>query len=632
MKLKSLITVCTFSVFIAFSQSPEKYIALTIAPELSESANAVVRYEKIIAEINDFDEIVLKTHRVVTVLNKKGNSHTNAVEFYSDDTEIKKIEARVYNSFGKEIKKYKERDFKDESAVGAVTMYSDDRVKYVEYIPLQYPYTFEFISEVEYTNTAFFPTWMPIDDHYLSVEYAEFEILNPKNVDLRLKPEHFEEFNIEMLSTSRYLAKDIKGVAFEAYSPDLSKVVPRLKGALTSFSMIGVKGQNNNWQDFGKWMHERLLIGTDAIPESTKQDILRLTANVVDDLEKAKIVYKYMQDRTRYISIQIGIGGWKPMLANDVDQLGYGDCKGLTNYTKALMEIAGVETYYTVIYGGRDIRDLDADFSSLQGNHAILAVPTATAPIFLECTSQSVPFGYIAGFTDDRMALLVKPDGGEIVRTTRYNEAESFTQNKSTIRLDESGNIQADLNLISGGYLYDIRQSVETKNHRDQILDYKDEWGYLNDLTIMQIDISNDKETVKFKENIAIVANNYASKSGNRLLFQPNVFNRRNYIPPRYSNRALDFEISRSYTEEDEYAISYPESMEIEAVSDNVEIDTKFGVYKFSIDILENNTIKYSRSLVTKKGVFDKEDYKAYRDFRKKVVKSDKSKIVFKTL
>ncbi len=55
-----------------------------------------------------------------------------------------------------------------------------------------------------------------------------------------------------------------------------------------------------------------------------------------------------MQDKTRYISVQIGIGGWKPMLADDVNKLGYGDCKGLTNYTKALLEAVDVPSYYTL--------------------------------------------------------------------------------------------------------------------------------------------------------------------------------------------------------------------------------------------------------------------------------------------
>ena len=47
--------------------------------------------------------------------------------------------------------------------------------------------------------------------------------------------------------------------------------------------------------------------------------------------EKAKKVYEFVQNKTRYIGVQIDIGGWSPITADRVDISGYGDCKGLTN-------------------------------------------------------------------------------------------------------------------------------------------------------------------------------------------------------------------------------------------------------------------------------------------------------------
>ncbi|MDP4989490.1 MAG: DUF3857 domain-containing protein, partial [Polaribacter sp.] len=108
-----------------------------------------------------------------------------------------------------------------------------------------------------------------------------------------------------------------------------------------------------------------------------------------------------MQQKTRYISVQIGIGGWEPIAANLVDDVGYGDCKGLTNYTKALLDVADVTAYYTVVYADDRI-DVDKDFSSLQGNHVILNIPNNGKDVWLECTSQTMPFGFLGDFTDDR--------------------------------------------------------------------------------------------------------------------------------------------------------------------------------------------------------------------------------------
>jgi hypothetical protein len=51
-----------------------------------------------------------------------------------------------------------------------------------------------------------------------------------------------------------------------------------------------------------------------------------------------------------FVSIQVGIGGWKPIQPL-VDRLGYGDCKALTNYTKALLAAVDVPSYNVVLYG-----------------------------------------------------------------------------------------------------------------------------------------------------------------------------------------------------------------------------------------------------------------------------------------
>jgi hypothetical protein len=618
--------------FYCFSQTEDIYIALLAPQDLRSDANAIVRYDHQRIEINSVDEMVVHTKRIVTVFNKNGIKNSNSIEFYNENTTIKKIEVKIYNGIGEEIKKIKKNDFVDQSAVSGGTLYSDSRVKFYDYTPVKYPYTIEFISEVRHNSTAFIPQWRPIDSYFLAVQYSEYEIQNNSEIPLKLKKENRERYGVAEISDNHFRIENSTSIKYEAYGPSLVTFTPNVKPALTKFNMKGIEGVNNNWQDFGKWVHSGLLIGTDELPQTAKDEVKALTIGVASKIERAKIVYKYMQEKTRYISVQIGIGGWKPMLANEVDELGYGDCKGLTNYTKALLESVDVSSYYTLVYGSRSILDIDTEFSSAQGNHAILCLPNDGENIFLECTNQTNPFGFTAGFTDDRDVLIIKPEGGEIVHTKVYEADDSIQKTVATITLDTNGGFNADVHITTTGFQYSLHEGIENKTDRDQQLHYKAYWDNINGVTIDKITTINDKDSIIYKEEVKLSSTNYASKSGDRLIFQTNMFNKVTKIPPRYSERKLQFKIDRAFKDVDEFIIQIPQGLKVEAMSEGKELNTKFGIYKFKLEDLGGNKIKYTRTYILNKGNYQKDDYKSFRDFTKQIVKADKSKIVLTSI
>ncbi len=617
---------------LVFSSTAQEFSlqSLIIDSSLRENANAIVRQNDLSIEVLKYDKILVKQRRVVTILNSSGNSKVNAYLHYDENVNIKKLEAIVYNAYGKEIKKIRKNKFSDANAVDGFSLYSDSRIKYLDYTPTNYPYTIEYIEEYETSFTVNLPSWYPLDGYYTSVENSTYTIINDSNVEISLKTENLENYNIDVLSEYSFQAKNLKAIKPEQYSPSFAKIVPSVKATLKEFSMKGVKGVNSNWQDFGKWMNDKLIAGTQELPQAVKDEIKALTANAETDIEKAKIVYNYMQDKTRYISIQVGIGGWKPMLASDVDRLGYGDCKGLTNYTMALLQEVGVPSYYTVVYGDSNLRNIDDSFSSLQGNHVILTVPNKSDYIFLECTSQTVPFGYTANFTDDRDVLLIKPEGGEIVRTKSYKTEENLLDTRATIKLDAEGSLEAHVVMNSYGTQYGSHEGVQNETEKNQQLYYKDYWNYINNLEINSLDFTNNKDSIVFIEEVELKAARYAVKTGDRLLLQPNMFNRIETAPKRYKDRNLPFEVERGFTDIDEYIIEIPETLEVEATMNPVSIKNKFGEYIASVSI-ENNKLLYHRKFVLNKGAYTKDEYKEFRSFWLSVVKQDKSKIVLKS-
>ncbi|OXB23643.1 DUF3857 domain-containing protein [Flavobacterium tructae] len=631
--MKSLVLTLFFFFFtFVLTAQKSEYSSAAIADSLKENANAVVRFDQIDIAILSQRTMNARNRRVVTVLNEKGLSAIQAHEYYDKSTSVRSIEAVVYDAFGKEIKKVKRKDFKDQSVVGGSTLFSDSRVIYLDYTPISYPFTVEFSSEVQTSSTAFIPSWMPLKGFYTSIEKAVLNVVYPADLGFKKKELQFSGFNVKKtIDTSTqlsYTASTILAQKQEDYSPVYRDLFPKVMMGLEHFHLEGVDGTATNWTDFGKWYSEKILSGTTDLPEETKVKIKAIVGNEKDPIKKAKLVYDFVQKKSRYVSIQVGIGGWKPMLATDVDRLGYGDCKALTNYTKALLQAVDVPSYNTILYGDSNKTNIESDFVSMQGNHMILSIPNGNQYTWLECTSQDDPFGYQGTFTDDRDVLVVKPEGAEIVRTNIYEDKGNTQIEKGTYTIDESGHFSGSILINSEGSQYASKTRIEHLQPTEKEAHYKEYWDNINNLKLGKITLNNNKETIRFTEDVQLSALNYATVSGNKLIFAVDAFNQSATNVKRIRNRKNPFQIQRGYADTDEIEVNLPAGFAIEFLPSNFELKGKFGEYKTEIIKKENNKLLYKRSLFLNKGKYSNKEYDDYRLFMEQIAKNDNAKII----
>jgi transglutaminase-like putative cysteine protease len=629
-----LIVLLLFRSLIALPQE-NLYSSLTIPDNLKKNANAVLRVDETQIEMASLKSLKHHYRRVVTILNKEGNDFLDAYVHYDDNINVKTLRATVYDAFGLEINKFKKSDFKDVAAVNDFSLYEDSRVKYLEYTPINYPYTIEFVFETETENTAWIPSWRPLEGYYISTENSSYKISYDASIGIKTKEKRFSDVNIVNESTDGILsfkAVNIEALKPEEYSPKIREFAPSLLVSPINFHYENYIGSINDWNNLGKWINDNLLVGRASVSEETKSLINKLVEGVDNPLERAKIVYKFVQDNTRYISVQVGIGGIQPFSAYEVDKVKYGDCKGLTNYTKALLSIVGVESYYTEVYATQDGSQigLEEDFASLlgQANHVILNIPKGNdEDIWLECTSQKTPFGFIGDFTDDRDVFVITPEGGKIKHTKKYTTNENLQITKGLYSILNDGSIDLEGVIVSKGIQYDNKYSIETQAERDLDLYYKKRWNYINNLVFSKKEILNDKDSIQFKETIKFTATNYSKIVGDRILFNINAINRNTEVPDRYRERKFPLKIYRGFKDVDEFEISLPQDFKIESLPQNTKIENKFGYYSFDITVKNNNIIRYNRQFVVKDGEFPKEDYEEFRNFYKEVSKFDNIKI-----
>lgn len=603
--------------------------------ELFSNANAILREQLTEITIESVDKMQIKKRRVVTVLNESGNHHVQAYTFYRDNIKIKDQKAWVFNSQGKEIKKFKKRNFEDRSYLSSGEMYGDSRLSYMNFKPTSYPYTVIYEEEYETNTTVFRTSWYPVETFNLSVEKSEYILNNPKAIPFRHQERNMDGLNLEKeISPTKlvYRLSDIPAFTSEKFSPDKSEFQPRLLVALEEFALVGVKGVAKDWKEFGKWQYDKLLEHDAQISQATLDKLKELTQKAKTDREKAKIVYDYVQNNTRYISVQLGIGGWEPMPASQVDALGYGDCKALTNYTRVLLETQGITSHYSVVWSGEP-RDIDPEFTSMEGNHVILNIPQEDKDIWLECTSQTIPFDFLGDFTDNRYVLKLTPEGGELVKTPQYGPEANLTRTRADIELTEDS-FTAQIHREKGGIAYNNIYPIERIKQRNQQEYYKEQWGYLGDFTIEELSFSNDRDSVKFREELSIKGKNFSSKAGNRLLLPVNFLQASVVNLPRNDSRRLPIDISRGESYEDSYRYYFPKNYEIESLPERIEVENEFGSLFIETRLLEGENrpaLEVERRLIMKNGRWEAEKYEAYYQFLNQIKSYNNQKAVILT-
>ncbi|NJL12539.1 MAG: transglutaminase family protein [Microscillaceae bacterium] len=403
---------------------------------------------------------------------------------------------------------------------------------------------------------------------------------------------------------------------------------PRVIFSPARFSFGGVEGNMQTWQGFGEWQY-RLNQGRTGLPTETAEKIKALTASLTSPVEKVKAVYEFLQSKTRYVGVQLGIGGWQTLPAAHVDEKGYGDCKALTNYTQSLLKAVGIPAYYTLVHADRDIQPIDKDFPANYFNHVILCVPLEKDTLWLECTSQEEAFGYLGDFTDNRFALAITPQGGKLLRTPAYTKKHNQLLRQAQIQIAENGEANAQIK---------TRYQALKEGDRDRWVTYapEEQKKYLYeeidiaDFEILSFSLRRQKDRIPYTEELLqLRIPKFATLSGRRMFITPNLMNQWTTVPEDLENRQTAIFLNRYYDfyDQDSLTFQVPAGYVPESLPKPIKIESAFGKYEAHF-VMENQQLFYYRTFEMNQGVFPKEKYAELSDFLKAVSRADRNRVV----
>ncbi len=375
-----------------------------------------------------------------------------------------------------------------------------------------------------------------------------------------------------------------------------------------------------------------------ALPKATVTPHIRALAKEIigketDSREKARLLYEWVAQNITYAGNCIGVGAVVPHDTDFILDNRMGDCKDQATILQALLSAEGINSTQALINSG-SIYSLPATPTVTAVNHVINYLPDFD--IFVDATSQTVPFGLIPFSIQDKPVLLV--DAYEKGAKTPTNSKRDSQKITSIINVDEKGNAKgtAEINLdgINAAYTRSGFRYATPDSEKEWLKNIFSHSGYEGFGSLTKDDPTPMKDNFNYKIDFNIPKQ--------IPLYGLAAFVIRPVVPTQLSifslldvsqqNEAVDIACSAASSEES-YTYRFPDNIEIIATPENTTIENADIFYQSSYEI-DGNELRISRKLDdnTKGNICTPEYTIAQKDIIQKVLWDVNSQVVYKVI
>ncbi len=557
-----------------------------IADSLFKNANSIVYSNIVDVQIKGDSKVVTTSKKIVTILNKKAEEEALFVDYEDDFRKIDEVLISAYDINGKLINSYKKKQLEKVKHNDGFSLVTDDKLYYFEVPIYKFPITIVIEKKI-------------IQNAFMDVEDIELHKKNQAIVNMQYK------YTMPFSNALRYFNKglNVKPVITNTtnevqYFFELNNIKPALNDSLnekrealeiniapTFFEMDNYKGDYSSWKTFGNWYYT-LYSQQKELSEVAVNEIKSIAAKANSTTQKISLLYKYLQNNYRYVSVQLGIGGFKPFEPSFVYKNKYGDCKALSNYMQTILQTVGIQSNQVLINAGRNFTTLNPNFVANTFNHVILCVPNAGDTIWLECTSNSDAPNVLGSFTENRLALAITPNGGVLVRTPNSIAVQNTLYTSTVLNIASDWSAIAQTLYFASGVFKELLEDNITKSNevvqRDFLLNYIKHRPF-DEFAIMPIE--NNEIRIKFLYNKI-----FDFKIGSKYFIKAQLHNLNNYLLNSEAG-ATSFNFKFPFVKTDTLVIEMPENFKLENKNTNLTITLPNGTF--------NNQVVYNE--LTKK-------------------------------
>lgn len=630
---KHFLFLSALCLFQAQANAQLPYDTALITANLKEGAHSVIREDITSVNILSPDKAIYRKKQAVTILDEKASDELN---FYAQTDKfhlLEEADIRVYDARGNLLKKYNKKDLM--SQANNSEFVDDDKINYLKIIPpVSYPLTIETDIELRFKEIFNVPSFY-LNGPYQSVQHSVFNLSYPESMKIEWKaygidiePVKNDKDGIKNLSIE---VKNWHAQAYEESSGPYTNQFPHVLFHTNNFKFDDHPGDMSSWKEFGSWIY-KLNENTNELSEANKSQINKLVAGVSNTEDKVRILYSYLQQNFRYVSIQLGIGGLKSFPADFVHEKKWGDCKGLSNYLKACLKAINIKSHVASINAGFDQLPVDPSFSFNSFNHVILCVPLQKDTIWLECTSRENDFGHLGEFTENRNALLFTETGGYLVKTPVSKAEDNVFRMQTSVLLNEDGSgTMEGVIQTSGRFKYNlVNLSLEKSDVQKEFLIQK--VGFVNP-DEYKLNFSDKKQT-PYKTNVEMSLEKVPDfMAGSKMFIKPRMYQIWTESMPPANKRVYDYIFKSPVIKTDTTRFIIPEGFIVESLPPTMEIKCTYGSYQCKYWYEENTrTIFSTASVSITRNRIPPEKYQETREFIEKLKVAEGKKLIIKKI
>jgi transglutaminase-like putative cysteine protease len=618
-------------------------------PPHDEKTDAVLLYSETNVTIISTDKIKTTIREAYKILRPNGRERGTVYVYFNPSRKIKSLHGWCIPALGKDYE-VKDKDAVDRALTGGGELVDDVKFRVLT-IPAPDPgnivgYEYEVEERPFFLQDMwYFQESDPVRETHYSLqlppgwEFRDFWLNHPE-----VKPS--ESGN----NLWQWTVSDVKEIRHEPAMPPYVGIAGQM---IVTFFPPGGKAANGfaAWDDMGKWYGTLLTGRTDASPE-IKQQVTTVTAGKTTPVQKMQAIAQFVQHDIRYVAIELGIGGWQPHPAPEVFSHRYGDCKDKATLMRAMLNEIGVDSYHVVIntQRGAVTRDTPAHHGF---NHAIVAIklpeglkdpaliavredPKLGRILFFDPTDDITPFGQIRGELQDNYALLVIPEGGQLIPLPQQPSSMNSIERTAKLTLDAGGTLKGSVKEIRLGERAATERYALMKvtNEADRVKPIENLLSNsMSSFRLTQASVSNlQRIDQPFGFDYSFESDHYAKNASGLLLVRPRVLGNKafGYLETK-EPRKFSIEFEAPARDVDTFEIVIPAGYEVDDMPPAVDADFSFASYHSKTEVT-GGVIRYTRTFEVKELSLPVDRADELKRFDRTITGDERSTVVLKSV